>query len=625
MVNFSIDKIQLVEENSNSQFATIECDLCRSGFNTHRMPISKDAIKYSANSIKGKPILVSMRWDKRDFQGHDADELPCGFFEDIEPTVHEKEDGELYITAKGRIWKKYFSDVMQVFKRKNGKTETSMEIEVLEGEEPTNERDGSIDLFSFTGLTLLGVAPAIKGSEARVLSFSEIKNEYDKEQTTFNQLKEFSERRKQELADEKIYKVNESREAMSTAEWDGDKAKHDAIKAKNFESIAPKIFMRLEEGWKDKEVTKLGYPVMTLEGDTWVYSEKGLASALGYAKKEGDTEIVNKVEKIRDKLGIEDSEKEKGDGEKMENEKKEFSELEGRELYAEVIKRVHDKLGDHMYVEGIYNNKIVVRNERTKELYDIPANIKLGKDDEDMKIDIDYDKMKKSSDQKAFAKKKMDDEEDEKVKEDVDKDKQDDGEEKDDEDSEVDDDEEKEDEEKMNKKKAKKSSKKMSLDSNVDMAAWYQMLENETTKYKELARKVLEEEDRGLVMKEVLEMAKKCEELECYRNEKMEDEKKSELAKVMAEVKEDLSDEEFECLKNEGMECAKEEMTAFANKARAMAYMKSKEKIEAEDKKDEDKDKEDKKFSRMGFDFSPYLNKQSGVNISATDIFNEYK
>ena len=48
---------------------------------------------------------------------------------------------------------------------------------------------------------------------------------------------------------------------------------------------------------------------MEIVGDTAVYNRGGLASALGYAKAEGDTKVVDKVESINKKLGL-DKEKE---------------------------------------------------------------------------------------------------------------------------------------------------------------------------------------------------------------------------------------------------------------------------------------------------------------------------
>ena len=60
--NFEVDNFKVVEENSNSQFATLEFDVCRSGDNSHEMPISRSAIQSAAMSIKGKPILALLKY-----------------------------------------------------------------------------------------------------------------------------------------------------------------------------------------------------------------------------------------------------------------------------------------------------------------------------------------------------------------------------------------------------------------------------------------------------------------------------------------------------------------------------------------------------------------------------------
>ena len=78
--NFEVDNFKVVEENSNSQFATLEIDVCRSGQNSHKMPISRSAIEYAANSIKGKPILAAFDVLDTDFLGHEENEQPVGFF-----------------------------------------------------------------------------------------------------------------------------------------------------------------------------------------------------------------------------------------------------------------------------------------------------------------------------------------------------------------------------------------------------------------------------------------------------------------------------------------------------------------------------------------------------------------
>ena len=101
--------------------------------------------------------------------------------------------------------------------------------------------------------------------------------------------------------------VNTSKDAIYEGEWDGNKAKQDLIKEKNYKTLAPKVCLRLEPGWEDREVTKLGYPVMGLYDGEWRYSAKALASAQGYAEKENETEVLKKIKAIKKKLGLENS------------------------------------------------------------------------------------------------------------------------------------------------------------------------------------------------------------------------------------------------------------------------------------------------------------------------------
>ena len=89
--NFEVDNFKVVEENSNSQFATLEFDVCRSGDNSHEMPISRSAIQSAAMSIKGKPILAAFDVLDTDFLGHEENEQAVGFFVEEEPEIIEKD------------------------------------------------------------------------------------------------------------------------------------------------------------------------------------------------------------------------------------------------------------------------------------------------------------------------------------------------------------------------------------------------------------------------------------------------------------------------------------------------------------------------------------------------------
>jgi hypothetical protein len=303
--NFEADNFQLVADNSDSQFATIECDLCRSGKNTHRMPMTRDAIKAAVSSVGGKPILAAFNWEGDDFCGHDLDEIPVGFYED-NVTLVEKDD-ELYLRTTGKIWKRYFGNVMDIFTKKGARTDVSVEIEVLDGAEPTPTQEGSIDLFSLLGCTLLGVAPAIKGSEARVLSFSEMKDEYDKESQS--ELEKFSEERRKSMAQK--YKINKTE--LKTTPWgDVDKIamRNKIMEASNKVTLVKNVYALVEDGWKEAPSEHLKYPLMQLVGDTFYYNRGALSSALAYAKQENEQSVISKVESLykKFKLDMEDGE-----------------------------------------------------------------------------------------------------------------------------------------------------------------------------------------------------------------------------------------------------------------------------------------------------------------------------
>ena len=62
--NFEVDgmTMRLIDENSKSQFATLEVDVCRSGENTHDMPIPQHSVFMSGvmvGEIRGNMLIPS--------------------------------------------------------------------------------------------------------------------------------------------------------------------------------------------------------------------------------------------------------------------------------------------------------------------------------------------------------------------------------------------------------------------------------------------------------------------------------------------------------------------------------------------------------------------------------------
>ena len=575
-LNFEISNVQIVENSAQSKFAILQVDVCRSGNNTHRLPITKEAIQDSAVSVKGVPILAKVRYDGKDFMGHEIDEIAVGYFSENEPQLVEGDDGELYIRTTAKIWKAYFDNVVEILKNKEGKTDVSMEMQVLKGKEATLFEDGLIELFCIIGVTLLGVKPSIKGAKATVLSFSELKRIGDEEDTVVGRLQQFANSRKNMA---QSYSVNETT-LKDTAWGDVDKTelRNKVMEAMNRDMLVHKVYALVEDGWQDAPSEHLKYPLMELVGDTFYYNRYALASALAYAKQENEGSVVSKVESLYKKFNLDD--KEDNDMaekkftdlsfEKIDASVMKFGELNGRKIYDEVIKKIKEKLGDHMFVKGIYDNKIVVEDYDKKELVDIPAKIKVGKDDEAMSIEIDYDKMKKSTVQHDFA--DDGDDHDDDVKE-IEKTK------KDSVPNDDDDEGSDEDAEEFCKEFAAELSKvvKMGLDAQAYAGAMLQMLRAETIDEIRAAKMLGDDEEMNIIMDTICDMACERFELREYKCAKEKEECSQQIARALAEVKGDISDEDFAEFQKKADECQfADQASELITTIKAFAYEKSK-------------------------------------------------
>lgn len=552
--NFEVDNFKVVEENSNSQFATLEIDVCRSGQNSHEMPISRSAIEYAANSIKGKPILAAFDILDTDFLGHEDNEQPVGFFVEEEPQIIEKEyDGnpELFIRAKGKVWKRYFDNAMNIFKRKGGKTDVSMEIDMLDFQEPEHGKEGFINIFSILGCTLLGVKPAIRGAEAKVLSFAEMKDEYDKESSK-SDLERFANERMDKMA-EVTYKINKT-ELKDTPWGDVDKTamRNKIMKAINKATLVKSVYALVEDGWQDAPSEHLKYPLMQLVGDTFYYNRYALSSALAYAKQENETSVINKVEKLYKKFNLDD---EGGDDKNM----------------------AEDKTKD-MSEETLENQETEVMEEQLE-----------SDDVEDMSEE-------EMQDEETFA------DDDKEV------DKADENDEPDDNDPEGSD----ENAEEFEKSACSDDEEdmcdgKMSLDVNAYAGAMLEMLKAETDEERDEAKKLglSDDEKLNIVMEECYSIACELAELRQFRIDTLKEKTVFETTQILAEVKQDLPQDKYAELEAEAEKCQFEEVEGFRVKARAFAY-------EFGVKK---KDKKKDEHIRMGFDFGQSHNADTNVFV----------
>lgn len=369
-MRFAVDEVRIeeVETYPEDEFAIARIGFLSSRPNSHELQISNDVLLANASTVLGKFLVAKISPVTNDAESHDPKEVIYGYFPKEQEIIFVEEDGYIRAYADAVISKIYGKEFYNIFEN-----DTTRDVSVEMTIETENGKDLKDVVLSFVikGVTVLGksVRPSCPESTLEMIRFSEQASAY------FEATK--NEERRTKMAEEKDYvnhPIDTSKEAISESEWDGEQTKQDLIKEEKYEELAPKVCLRLEEGWKDRQVTKLGYPVMCLENGKWVYSRKGLASALGYAKQHDDNDIVSKVEAIYKKLGLDSDGKE----ESAKMNEIEFAAVDIGALWDKLWDALRDKYpygeyGSWYWVESIWeedNAKFaIIRKRDTDELY----------------------------------------------------------------------------------------------------------------------------------------------------------------------------------------------------------------------------------------------------------------
>lgn len=518
---FAVEDIQRlnVEEYDENEYCVARMKFLSTRPNSHGLKFSDEVLRRDAKTVLGTWIVAEML--AGDFLTHTPAESIIGIVpKDQDVEFVEADDGYLDAYVDVVLSKRYAKDAYDVFVKDNNRS-VSIEFNYFHPEDDEYE----VESYVIRGTTILGktVNPSVPKANITVTRFSQ--EDADKffakvHNNSLTVLKKFVEERKESMAEQEKYvshPIDTSKEAMYDGEWDGQKAKQELVKEKNFKTLAPKVCMKLEPGWEDREVTKLGYPVMMLHDGKWVYSTKGLSSALGYARKENETAVVNKIEKIYKNLGLDQDGKEEGT--KMAEKNANF-EIEGRKAWGEVIKKVQDHEGKGAYVDSIEDNHIIYTKDNVR--YRVEADIKVDKDDKSVDADIKWGTVKKDTDQKMSDDCDCDDEHDH-----------------------SDDD---------------KNEVEMSAD---EMKA-------------EMAKMKSEIEDRDNIImekdKKMDKMEKELSELREFKKTCMEKEKACTVESVMNEVKDFMDGEQFKALRDEGMACEFTQIDAWTNKVKAISF-----------------------------------------------------
>ena len=151
-------------------------------------------------------------------------------------------------------------------------------------------------------------------------------------------------------------------------DWNGNKAKDDLLKEKNFKTVAKSVCLLLEDGWEEKRKGSLKYPVMNLKDGKWVYNAEGLSSARAYGEQHNSS-VAEKAISIQKRLGLYKDDKE----DTMSSEKK-FA-IDIGNLWCTIYNILETKYPDDDYgsiyrIEGIYEEDtrkfvIIYRKDET--------------------------------------------------------------------------------------------------------------------------------------------------------------------------------------------------------------------------------------------------------------------
>lgn len=551
LINFAVDTIQQIQfdDYDEKEFAIAKVGFLSTRPNSHGLEISEKILRECASTVLGKWMVAKMNWLGTDATTHVPSEHIMGSFpKDQDVEFVEDDDGYLRAYATAIISKRYAKDYCKMFDDDNERAVSVEMAVVTENGEDINDKVLS---FNIVGVTTLGknVAPSCPESDVTMIRFSqEDADAYFNKMNEHNltPLKKFAKERIESMA--KTYKIDKSKEAMSDKAWgevDKTAMRDKIMEASNKATLVKAVYMLVEDGWEEAPSEHLKYPVMELKGDTFVYNRDGLASALGYAKKENETTVVNKIEKIYKKLDLDDNEG--GKEEKMAE--IEFSAVNIGDLWGRVYAAIHEHDAWDYCIQGIYeedNQKFAIIADRDQKLYRLDFSLT----EEGMTISDELAEVRQEFIETDNIKKFAEPENVEQYTKFADpKDEDDESDDKDDED---------EDE-------PKEEPTKMSED---EMMAKIAELE-----------KSIEERDHIIMDKDT-----ELEELRAYKAAVVAKEMACRVDSVMEEVRNYINDEQFAEFKAEGLSCGENDIDAWSNKVKATCFSEVKKNIKKDDK-----------------------------------------
>lgn len=398
-VTFQLEDIvpSWAEDYPEDKFSIYRTTFLSTKKNSHNLNISEEVLRRDAKSILGNFLVAKI--DGFDAGSHSPSETIFGYYPKEQEIIFEEYEDDVegkVVTASAyavvsKLYGRTLTNIFTSVNKRNGSVEMAVDTD--------NDDENNVTGFNIYGLTCLGMT--IKGScpdaNMTVVRFSEddaesfFKNKTD----NFALLKQFAKDRQYNMTEAKTYKIDKSKEAMSTDDWsnvDKTAMRNKIMDAANRDTLVKSVYLDVRDGWQDAPSSNLKYPIMELKGDTFVYNRNALSAAKGYAEKNNETEVLKKLNSIYKKLDLDG----KGDDTNMSDVK--FDEIEGRKAWGDVIAKVQDHEGKDVYVDSIEDDHIIYTKDDVR--YRVEADIDVDDDDKTVDVDIKWDTVKKDEDQK---------------------------------------------------------------------------------------------------------------------------------------------------------------------------------------------------------------------------------
>ena len=510
------------------KFTVFKCCFLSTKPNAHKLDISNDVLRRDAQSILGNMLVAKIQ--NGDATTHLPSEIQYGYFPREQEIEFVEEDGVTKAYAYAVVSKHYSKELNNIFEFDNLRN-SSVEMTVTTDKDEDEGKVVALDIF---GLTVLG--KAINGScpdaDIKMVRFStEDADAYFAKSDSLSNLKQFVEERKQSMAEKKTYKIDKSKEAMSTADWgnyDKTAMRDKIMEAKNRDTLVKSVYLLVEDGWKDAPSEHLKYPVMMLDGDTFIYNRNALSAALAYAKQNDETEVVNKIKAIYKKLDLDDDSERKEDKKMAEIE---FSAVNIGDLWGMLWAAIEERQNWEYGIQGIYeedNQKFAIVTDRVKTMYRLDFSLTedgLTLADEVVEVKQEFtetDNIKRFAEPENVAEYRLADCDD-----------------CDEHDHDDDDDDEHEEEMSADEMKAKMAELEKDIESRDNI---------------------------------IMEKDAELEELRKFKTEVEEQRKAATVESIMAECKEYMSDEQYKEMREEGMACNMSEIDGWTNKVKAVSF-----------------------------------------------------